>query len=152
MTAPGSFAVGDVLTAADMNDLGVMSTITVTASNFTGTVAARGYVFNKIAFVEIKATASGAATGAITFTLPAGYEIATTDLIIGNLLMVDDSAALNYNGVVARGATNLTLAPRVFDNGATYTRYTRWAVVNATVPMTWASPDVLSMNLCYRVA
>lgn len=152
MTAPGSFAVGDVLTAGDMNDLGVMSTITVTASNFSGTVAARGYVLNKIAFVEIKATASGAASGAITFTLPAGYEIAITDLPIGNLLMVDDSAGLNYNGVAARGATNLTVAPRVFDNGATYTRYTRWAVVNATVPFTWASPDVLSMNLCYRVA
>jgi hypothetical protein len=152
MTAPGAFAVGDVLTAGDMNDLGVMSTITVTATNFAGTVAARGYVFNKIAFVEIKATASGAATGIITFTLPAGFEIATTDLVIGNLLMADDSAGLNYNGVVARGGTNLTLAPRVFDNGAAYTRYTRWAVVNATVPFTWANNDVLSMNLCYRVA
>lgn len=152
MTAPGSFSVGDVLTASDMNDLGVMSTITVTASNFAGSVAARGYVFNKIAFVEIKATATGAASGAITFTLPAGYEIATTDLIIGNLLMVDDSAGLNYNGVVARGGSNLGLAPRVFDNGAAYTRYTRWAVVNATVPFTWANADVLSMNLCYRVA
>ena len=152
MTAPGSFAVGDVLTAGDMNDLGAMSTITVTASNFAGTVAARGYVFNKIAFVEIKATATGAATGLITFTLPAGYEIATTDLVIGNLLMSDDSAGLFYNGVVARGGTNLTLAPRVFDNGAAYTRYTRWAVVNATVPFTWANADVLSMNLCYRVA
>jgi hypothetical protein len=152
MTVPGGFAVGDVLTASDMNDLGVMSTITVTASNFAGTVAARGYVFNKIAFVEIKATATGAATGAITFTLPAGYEIATIDLVIGNLLMSDDSAGLNYNGVVARGGTNLTLAPRVFDNGAAYTRYTRWAVVNATVPFTWANADVLSMNLCYRVA
>jgi hypothetical protein len=152
MTVPGAFAVGDVLTAADMNDLGVMSTITVTATNFAGTVAARGYVFNKIAFVEIKATASGAATGAITLTLPAGFEIATTDLIIGNALFVDDSAGLNYNGVVARGGTNLTLAPRVFDNGAAYTRYTRWAVVNATVPFTWANADVLSMNLCYRVA
>lgn len=152
MTAPGSFAVGDVLTATDMNDLGVMSTITVTASNFAGTVAARGYVFNKIAFVEIKATASGAASGNITFTLPAGYEIANTDVIIGNALFVDDSAGINYNGIAVRGATTLTIAPRVFDNGAAYTRYTRWAVVNATVPMTWANADVLSMNLCYRVA
>jgi len=152
MTAPGGFSVGDVLTASDMNDLGAMSTITVTATNFAGTVAARGYVFQDIAFVEIKATASGAATGAITLTLPAGYEIAITDLVIGNLLMADDSSGLNYNGVVARGGTNLTLAPRVFDNGAAYTRYTRWAVVNATVPFTWANNDVLSMNLCYRVA
>ena len=152
MTVPGAFAVGDVLTAADMNDLGSMATITVTATNLAGTVAARGYVFNDIAFVEIKATATGAATGLITFTLPAGYEIATTDLPLGNLLMVDDSAGLFYNGIVARGGTNLTLAPRVFDNGATYTRYTRWAVVNATVPFTWANADVLSMNLCYRVA
>ncbi len=152
MTVPGAFAVGDVLTAGDMNDLGSMATITVTASNFAGTVTARGYVFNKIAFVEIKATASGAASGAITLTLPAGFEIATTDVIIGNALFVDDSAGLNYNGVVARGGTNLTLAPRVFDNGAAYTRYTRWAVVNATVPFTWANADVLSMNLCYRVA
>jgi hypothetical protein len=152
MTAPGGFAVGDVLTAADLNLLGNMTAITVTATNFTGTVAAQGYVFQDIAFVEIKATATGAATGAITFTLPAGYEIATTDLVIGNLLMQDDSAGLNYNGVVARGGTNLTLAPRVFDNGAAYTRYTRWAVVNATVPFTWASPDLLTMNLCYRVA
>ena len=151
-TNPGSFAVGEVLGADDMNALGQVSTITVTASNFAGTVAARGYVFQNIAFVEIKATATGAATGAITFTLPAGYEIATTDIPIGNLLMADDSAALNYNGVVARGGTNLTLAPRVFDNGATYTRYTRWAVVNASVPFTWANADVLSMNLCYRVA
>ena len=152
MTVPGAFAVGDVLTAADMNDLGSMATITVTASNFAGTVAARGYVFNKIAFVEIKATASGAVTGAITFTLPAGFEIATTDVVIGNLLMVDDSAGLNYNGIVIRGATTLTLAPRVFDNGATYTRYTRTALTSATVPFTWANADVLSMNLCYRVA
>ena len=152
MTVPGSFAVGDVLTAPDMNDLGNMATITVTASNFAGTVAARGYVFNKIAFVEIKATATGAATGAITFTLPAGYEIAVTDTPIGNALFVDDSAGINYNGIAVRGATTLTVAPRVFDNGAAYTRYTRWAVVNATVPMTWASPDVLSMVLCYRVA
>ena len=152
MTAPGGFAVGDVLTNTDMNLLGNMSTITVTATNFAGTVAAQGYVFQDIAFVEIKATATGAASGLITFTLPAGYEIATTDLPLGNLLMVDDSAGLFYNGIVARGGTNLTLAPRVFDNGATYTRYTRWAVVNATVPFTWANADVLSMNLCYRVA
>jgi hypothetical protein len=152
MTAPGGFAVGDVLTAADMNLLGNMSTITVTATNFAGTVAAQGYVFQDIAFVEIKATATGAATGLVTFTLPAGYEIATTDLVIGNALFVDDSAGLFYNGIVARGGTNLTLAPRVFDNGAAYTRYTRWAVVNATVPFTWANADVLSMNLCYRTA
>ena len=152
MTVPGAFAVGDVLTAADMNDLGSMATITVTATNFAGTVAARGYVFNKIAFVEIKATASGAASGIITFTLPAGYEIAPTDVVIGNALFVDDSASINYNGIAVRGGTNLTIAPRVFDNGAAYTRYTRWAVVNATVPMTWANNDVLSMNLCYRVA
>lgn len=152
MTVPGGFAVGDVLTAQDLNDLGVMSTITVTASNFAGTVAARGYVLNKIAFVEIKATATGAATGLITFTLPAGYEIATTDLAIGNALFLATTAGVNYNGIAIRGATNLTVAPRVFDNGATYTRYTRWAVVNATVPMTWANTDVLSMNLCYRVA
>ncbi len=152
MTVPGGFAVGDVLTAADMNDLGVMSTITVTATNFAGTVAARGYVFNKIAFVEIKATATGAATGLITFTLPAGYEIATTDLPLGNCLMINTTGNINYNGIAVRGATNLTLAPRVFDNGAAYTRYTRYAAVNATVPTTWAATDVLSMNLCYRVA
>lgn len=152
MTAPGGFAVGDVLTAGDMNDLGVMSTITVTATNFAGTVAARGYVFNKIAFVEIKATATGAATGLVTFTLPAGFEIASTDLALGNALFLATTAGVNYNGIAVRGATNLTLAPRVFDNGAAYTRYTRWAVVNATVPFTWANADVLSMNLCYRVA
>lgn len=151
-TNPGSFVVGETLGADDMNALGLMSTITVTASNFAGTVTARGYVFQKIAFVEIKATATGAATGNITFTLPAGYEIATTDVAIGNALFIATTAGVNYNGIGVRGATNLTVAPRVFDNGAAYTRYTRWAVVNATVPFTWANTDVLSLNLCYRVA
>jgi hypothetical protein len=141
-----------VLGADDMNALGQMSTITVTANNFAGTVAARGYVLQDVAFVEIKATATGAATGAITFTLPAGFEIATTDVAIGNALFIANTAGVNYNGIGVRGGTNLTVAPRVFDNGATYTRYTRWAVVNATVPFTWANTDVLSLNLCYRVA
>lgn len=151
MTAVGNFAVGEVLTAASLNEIGAWTTITVTASNFPSTVTARSYAMQKIAFVEITATATGAATGNITFTLPAGLEIATTDIPIGNIFMINTTGGINYNGVAIRGATNLTVAPRVFDNGATYTRYTRTAVPNATVPFTWASGDVIKMFLNYRI-
>lgn len=152
MTTPGSFTVGYVLTAADMNEFGAFTTITVTASNFAGTVTARSYIMQKIAWVEITATATGAASGLITFTLPAGHEIATTDIPIGNVLLINNTGGINYNGIAIRGATNLTVAPRAFDNGATYTRYTRTAAVNATVPTTWASGDIIKMWLNYRVA
>jgi 2-methylaconitate cis-trans-isomerase PrpF len=150
MTAVGSFAVGEVLTAASLNEIGDMTTITVTASNISATVTARAYKMQDVVFMEINADITGAATGSVTFTLPAGYEIATTDIPIGDILMVDTSASTNYNGVAIRGATNLTVAPRIFDNGATYTRFTRTAVVNATQPMTWANGDTLKMFLVYR--
>jgi len=152
MAVPGTFTVGQILTAAEMNALGAMSTITVTATNLPATVTARGYIFQNIAFVEINAAVTGAATGNISFTLPAGYEIAVVDTPLGNALFVSTSSGINYNGIALRGGSNLTVGPRVFDNGATYTRYTRTAVANATVPFTWANGDTLKMWLNYRIA
>lgn len=79
MTAPGSFTVGYVLTAADMNEFGAWTTFTPTVAGVT-TSAKTGkyYKFNKIGFVYLSLTLSAAPTAAITVAWPSGFTPANT--------------------------------------------------------------------------
>lgn len=79
MTTPGSFAVGDILTAADMNEFGAWTSFTPTVGGVT-TSAKTGkyYKMNKLGFVYISLTLSAAPTAAVTVAWPSGFTPANT--------------------------------------------------------------------------
>ena len=83
MTAVGDFAVGEVLTAASLNEIGVWSTYAPTLGNVTlgnGTRTAKYYKMNKIGFVSLDFTLGSTSdiTGDFSCPLPSGWTAATT--------------------------------------------------------------------------
>lgn len=99
MTTPGSFAVGNVLTAGDMNELGAWLTYTPTVGNVTvSNRVGRYYIFNKIGFLYISFTFTAAPTGAVTITTPSGFTMTNTAELNerGNGILFDTSATNSY--------------------------------------------------------
>lgn len=146
MTAPGSFAVGDVLTAADMNEFGAWTSFTPTVGGVT-TSAKTGkyYKFNKIGFVYISLTLSAAPTATVTVDWPAGFTPANT--------ATDDprSIAVLYD---ASAAAAVQFYPMTIRNTATNWRFGYHNVTGANVnlvdlsntatPVTLASGDKIN--------
>jgi len=79
MTTPGSFTVGQTLTAADMNELGDWIAYTATLTNISKgnatTWTSKYYKFNKIGFISVEFVfgSTSAVTGDITIGLPSGW-------------------------------------------------------------------------------
>jgi hypothetical protein len=125
-----------------------ISGIGVGLSNFTFSVASGTVNVSGVA------VASGVASGAIIISLPSGFNInsvllgVSSVVIIGNGGMDDSSSATDYPlGVKVLTASSISLI-------AYNTASTILNIVNtsASVPVAWASGDVLSVNFSYPVA
>jgi hypothetical protein len=93
---------------------------------------------------------TSAITGAVTLSLPIAVSTGFVSTnVFGNTILQDVSSGVLYNGV-ARGATlSTTVALKCF---AAYSTYAFEASISSTVPMTWASPDIMFWNLYYEAA
>lgn len=147
MTAVGSFTVGEVLTAASMNEIGAWTSFTPTIGGVT-TSAKTGkyYKMNKIGFVYLNLTLSAAPTGTVTVDFPSamtGANLNTADNR-GPAMYYDSSAvaALQYYPIQIRAVT-----------GSVF-RFSYWSVSGAAIntlditntqyPILPASGDIIS--------
>lgn len=103
-----------------------------------GTISGRYMSVGKLGFVDILLTMGSSTTfgtGTYSITLPAGWTAAgATNTPVGSVECVDTSVTTSFIGVakVLSGATTLGFST----HGAT-------AFVGQTVPMTWASTDIM---------
>ena len=147
-TALGSFVVGEILGADDLNIIGTWSSFTViTTGSANMTFTGSKCVLNKVCFFEIVGTATGACTPPVTVTLP--ETINTQAASSGfNCAMLDDSATQWYYGAAQR-ASSTTVNTRVWNASATYVTGT--ALTNI-IPFTWAVGDLFVLSGTYRIA
>jgi hypothetical protein len=147
-TALGSFVVGEVLGADDMNVISTWSSFTVTTTGsanmtFTGTKC----VVNKLCVFEIIGTATGAATPPVTVTLPEA--MASLNGAVGfQAGFYDDSAAVWYYGPMQRSSGTI-VQTRVWNASATYLTATQ---VTNLIPFTWAVNDLFILTGTYRMS
>lgn len=139
MTAVGSFTVGEVLTAASMNEIGAWTSYTPTWTNVTvgnGTVTAKYYLMNKIGFVMLDFVwgSTSSATGLFTFSMPSGWTAAKNTP--GEIAVIQ-AAGTQYFGYIqptANGSSNFHI--RVLNVAGTYAQQNN---VTGTVPGTFAA-------------
>jgi hypothetical protein len=127
-TQLGDFTVGQILTAADLNDIAVWTDYTpafasgVTVGN--GTWVAAYAIVNEILFWQGTFTlgSTSAITGAVTITLPASKTFPSPDNgeLIGNCANESSQGlcSTNYGGV--REASTTTVSIFVFNASSTY--------------------------------
>lgn len=157
-TTPRTWVAGEVVTAAEMNTevrdavTGVQAAWTTYTPTTTGitltssTLAGRwGRIGKTIDFtISLTFGASTAFTGPPTFTLP------TTALSLGwaaNIDVFDSSASAWYYGRADAGSTTV-LTCRTWPGTAGI----NLPAMSATVPMTWATSDVLFISGRYEAA
>lgn len=130
MTALGSFAVGDVLTASDLNEIGVWTTYTPTLSGVTlgnGTRTAKYYKMNKIGFLSLNFTLGSTSdiTGNFSCPLPSGWTPAQT---ASGIAYVQSNGTLNPSWWhINTGADSVIV--RAINVGGTYAASTNFSTV-----------------------
>ena len=142
MANPFPFASGDVLTAAELNDIGAWTAYTPTLTNFTASSIDAEYAeVNNIMFVRVFITVSGV-TGIPVFSLPKNYNAQMTSTAV-----YGDSGALSYTGNFLGWSANQVFCAVGNASGT----YTYWSFCNTTVPFTWASGDTIQGMLVAKV-
>lgn len=117
----------------------------LTSSSFVYSIA--GGVVN----VTGTATASGAATGAISFSLPVDINSAYLSLTRAGVLgdaAVDDASSAAFYSMTISALTVSTVSLTALD----VSTYVRLIPTSASIPLTWASGDIISVNFSYPVA
>ena len=143
MPGPGTWSPGDILTADDLNAIGVWSSYTpVLTQNGTRSATvnyAEFCVINKICFVnvDLTCTTTGSAGQVISVTLPV---TGVSSGSIGSGLFFDSSASSNRVLSVGVGTTAVAF---VSDNG------TDNFGVNPSVAL--GNNDVISFSVMYEV-
>lgn len=149
MATFGTFTVGQVLTAAELNAAGAWTVFTPSWTNLTvgnATQSFRYSTFNKIMFIRGTLTFGTTTTmgTAPAFTIPTS---ATAVQVSLGVTQYTDSGTAVYIGSARANSTTITL--HVFDSSTTY--LTR-ANVTATVPHTWASTDIIDVSIVLEIA
>jgi hypothetical protein len=149
MPGPGTWSAGDILTAADLNAIGVWTAYTPTVTqNGTRTVTVNHAEYcqiNKLCLVNLDVTLTDAGTTAnlVTVTVPVNFSSATTARVSGSGLLYDLSA------------TDVVLLTAVYNSASTV----RFVTETTTDPVSGlgvnpafalASGDVLSLSLVYE--
>ena len=152
-TQLGDFTAGQILEAADLNDIAVWTTYTptfaggVTVGN--GTWVAAYAIVNEILFWQGTFTlgSTSAITGAVTITLPDSKTFPSPDNgeIIGTVRM-NPAGSVFYGGV--REASTTTVSIFVFNASSTYLSGTG---LSAGVPATWATGNQMQIGFCARI-
>lgn len=152
MPGPGTWSPGDVLTAADLNAIGVWETYSPTLvqnGTRTCTVNYASYVvINKFCQVnlDLTCTTSGSSGNIITVSLPlTASTTGATDLSLGGGIFYDDSAS------------DVILVTPVFQSSTTVRLMTdsttsRTGGLGANPSLALANNDVISLSFQYRVA
>ena len=151
-TQLGDFTAGQILEAADLNDIAVWTTYTptfaggVTVGN--GTWVAAYAIVNEILFWQGTFTlgSTSAITGAVTMDLPASktFPSPNNGELIGSVRYV--SGTTNYGAVRENSTT--TVGIFVYNSSTTYLSGTG---LSATVPATWATGNQIQIAFCARI-
>ena len=147
-TALGSFVVGEILGANDLNIIATWESFTVTTTGSANmTFTGRKCVLNKICFFQVIGTASGACTPPLTVTVPETMSTSNSSVNL-QAAYLDDSANQWYYGPAQRSGIN-GINTRVYNASATY--LTGTALTNI-IPFTWANNDLFVLNGQYEIA
>lgn len=149
MPGPGTWSSGDILTAADLNAIGVWTSYTpVVTQNGARTVTvnyAEYSQINKLCFVnlDLELTNAGTTANLVTVSLPVNFSSATAVRTSGSGLLYDSSA------------TDVILLTAVYNSASTV----RFITETTTDPVSGlgvnpafalASGDVISLSLVYE--
>lgn len=142
MTAVGSFSVGEILTAASMNEIGAWTSYTPTIGGVTTSgVTGKYYLMNKIGFLLVGFTFTAAPTAAVTISRPTGFNPVNTYLERGNGLLVDTSATNNYTAFMRYAGTNFRITFNQTVGAAAPFYIIQTDLTNTTTPVTIANGD-----------
>lgn len=131
------------------------STYTPTFTGFSTTTASFVYsIASGVVNVTGKATSTGVVTGAISFTLPSGYNINTvyTEANRASVLGmggVDDASTTNFFQLQVSTLTAQSVSVNALNAAGTYLEQ---SATSASIPLTWAASDKLFVNFSYPVA
>jgi hypothetical protein len=148
MPGPGTWAAGDILTAADLNAIGVWSTYTpvlVQNGTRTATVNYASYVqINKMCAVnvDLTCTTAGSAGNIVTVSLPVNSNT-SSPVAVGTGLIFDDSGS---DVILVTPVINSASTVR-FAADATTSYSSAWGA-NPSVAL--ANNDVISFSIIYR--
>jgi hypothetical protein len=151
MANPFPFVAGDILTAAELNGIGEVTTYTPTLTNLTlgnGTMSAnyvrvQNYVWGQIKLNFGSTTVMGSTP---TFSLPVTGATVLGD-ITSHVYLLDSGVAF----YLASALTSTTaITPIAVNTAGTY--LTNSSNFTATVPFTWATNDFISISFSYRTA
>ena len=153
MANPFPFVAGDVLTAAELNGIGESDTYTPTYTNFSlgnGSVIARFVRVQNLIYVATRITCGS--TSAFTGTqmrISKPITGSTNNVgVLGTAVYFDSSSGKQFFGPIQNNSTtdvqlNLFL---------TSTTYAEIAFTTASIPMTLAVNDQISINYVYEAA
>ena len=142
MANPFPFSSGAVLTAAQLNEVGAWDTWTPTWTGLTvgnGTVAASYTEVNKIVYWQIQVTfgSTTSVSGSVRCSVPVSQAGSVAYQPTGQ-------ASLSEAGSALHAGMTLTLSDLIFfyayANDGSYENYGN---VNATVPFTWGTGDII---------
>jgi hypothetical protein len=150
MANPFPFTAGQVLTAAQMNGIGEVTSFTPTWSNLTvgnGTQSFKYVRINNLVFINGKFTlgSTSAITGNVSFTTPVTSTNQQGISYAGDVF-IEDSGTGNLLGFVAYLSNTFYI--QTYTVNATYPTPIGF---QATTPFTWAANDTFTVNIVYTV-
>ena len=155
MANPFPFTVGQVLTAAQLNGIGEVSTWTPTYTNFSlgnGTVTARFVRANELIFAYFAITCgtTSAFTGTqMQISLPITATTSPNLSILGGVDMFDSSSGSQFVGLIQSVSSATSVAVQLLNTASTFATI---GYTNASTPMTLATGDLILGNFIYEAA
>jgi len=155
MANPFPFVASTVLTAAQLNGIGeATASWSPSYTNLTvgnGTVVAKFTRVNKLIYGYWKITlgSTSAITGAVRVSFPVSIATDNKEFIIGSTIFVDASTSTNYFGFLYNDTLADTMFGTVLNASATYATQQN---VSATVPVAFATGDILKYSFLYEAA
>ena len=99
--------------------------------------------------IVIGSTTTFSGTTVLTYPISMDTNQNAVGASIGTNTFYDTSVGTWYAGIASGNANPLVWYPSPYETNGTYLR---WAAMNSSSPMTWATGDVLSWNLYYKAA
>jgi hypothetical protein len=152
MANPFPFVAGDVLTAAEMNGIGEYADYTPTFTNLTvgnGTVAFRFARVQNFVYVQgtIQFGSTTSVSGGVSATLPVTSTTRLGSTPIGTVSLLDTGAARYFGPALFSSTTAFVVNAFTIIGTSVST-----IAINAATPFTWATGDVISVQLVYEAA
>jgi hypothetical protein len=158
MATLGTFAAGQVLTAAELN---AISTFTSFTPSWTGITAGTGAsntgqysIVNKIMYIRVKYVlgTGGSVTATPTLTIPASASLAGSPTMVWlpSLSAVAVDFTINSYPLAVFQASTTTV--QLYAQTATGTYLTNTTTVSATVPFTFGASDWIELQGWVQIA